>query len=985
LAQEKPFIHFTDEDGLPGKVIRSITKDNNGYLWIGTDNGLSKFDGTNFKNFKKNDGLANDRTWALASDNKNRLFIGCYAGGLSVMEDDKIVRTFKLEPKTNNTIRNLLYSERHNILVIGTDFGIYILKDTTIYSLNHPYNLDTKAPVMGIVEYKQNIYFTAMNVKCGLYKIEINDDNIGQSEIKGFPNSNTDIRFTLNIINDTVYTNINYEILELPINNLLSQRLVYTTEKTFLPWSSCRISDEEILYGGWGGGSFISDLRKFNIRTKELTKSPYNIDFGAITSLVYDEKIQLVWVGTFNGLFALPRTPFEFYDLSKIEDIIDVAILNDIVYILTEKGIYTLKSGELKLFKNQKEISKVILGNRNNLYKDYVHLGMDIFIDHWDVVPKAFAIKNHELYYISSKGTIQIIETGFGKFLPFDSKKFLSDGGNSYYFIPDYQKGRFYRDIEKYEFEILESNGISVSDITDVAKVDDNYFFVSHFRGIFAIKDSKIYTLNESNSDIDNFMSDIDITPNGEVWCISSSGNLFNIGFKDSLFIKRTWNENNSDIVGDNYKWLKFNDSNLYIGTNKCLAVIPTDELYKDEIESYSLYNKFNGYPNISTGDTFIDSEGNLYLFSSEKLIKIQSTFHVKTEAKFVFSKIELNGFHADLNKIEDQILPSTTNKILIESSLIKYPSSKNTVYSYRLNGGNWEKRNYFNLESIRPGNYEIEFEALDNESGYKYHKKVHFEVSAPFYQRAWFVLLIVIMVSILTALLARVRLQTIKNREREKYQNKLQTTTLQIQALQSQMNPHFIFNSLNSIQNFILSSQTKEALIYLGALGKLIRGNLENVSEEFIPLYEEIEFLKNYISIEKLRFKRKLHIDFNNQISDLNLLITPMLIQPVIENAIKHGIAPKEKSGKIIIDLKVNDNLIVVTVHDDGVGRKFKKENANLMHNGKGLELIKKRIDLSNSKYQTTQNTLQIIDLQDKETSAGTKVIITLEIHKDK
>jgi LytS/YehU family sensor histidine kinase len=297
------------------------------------------------------------------------------------------------------------------------------------------------------------------------------------------------------------------------------------------------------------------------------------------------------------------------------------------------------------------------------------------------------------------------------------------------------------------------------------------------------------------------------------------------------------------------------------------------------------------------------------------------------------------------------------------------------------LNEGKWETGNLIFLQSLKPGSYKINCEARDFETSLLYQKNILFTISKPFWLTFWFnaLLTLVVIIAIFGFLKVYFSRQRKQQEERNGINNEL--NDLRIKSLQSQMNPHFIFNSLNSIQNFILSNKSKEAIIYLGSLGKLIRGNLDNVSEEFITLYEEIDFLKNYINIEKLRFKRKVKIELNNHIPDLNLLITPMLIQPLIENAIKHGIAPKASGGKISVNLNLNENLIIVTVQDDGVGRKNK--NNTTKHNSKGLDLIQKRIDLLNSKYKTTNNSINLIDLENEGNPVGTQVILKLATHK--
>ena len=452
----------------------------------------------------------------------------------------------------------------------------------------------------------------------------------------------------------------------------------------------------------------------------------------------------------------------------------------------------------------------------------------------------------------------------------------------------------------------------------------------------------------------------------------------------DSLYITRKFNEQNSNITGDNYKWLKFNKQYLYVGTNKGLNKIPVGQLEKERIVSIAFFNQFNGYSFISAESPVSDSDGNIYVHTATKIIKIKNENIVQPRLSIDFQDINVDGQNYLFDEFNNITLKSSTENIRIKFSVLKMPTAKNIEYRYKVNEGVWEAGNSILLQSMKPGDYNIVCEARDIETSYQYQKTIIFKIGQPFWSSFWFILIVILVISVCVFLFLKVYFTNKKLQQEERSRINNELNDLRIKSLQSQMNPHFIFNSLNSIQNFILSDKSKEAIIYLGSLGKLIRGNLDNVSEEFITLYEEIEFLKNYINIEKLRFKRKLKIEFNNQISDLNLLITPMLIQPLIENAIKHGITPKECGGKISINLNLNENLIIVTVQDDGVGRNIKNNNSTV-HNSKGLDLIKKRIDLLNSKYQTACNSIDFIDLEKEGNPSGTKVVLTLEVHKIK
>ena len=214
---------------------------------------------------------------------------------------------------------------------------------------------------------------------------------------------------------------------------------------------------------------------------------------------------------------------------------------------------------------------------------------------------------------------------------------------------------------------------------------------------------------------------------------------------------------------------------------------------------------------------------------------------------------------------------------------------------------------------------------------------------------------------------------------------NRMNDITLS--ALQSQMNPHFIFNCLNSIKLYTKENNTKEASDYIGKFAKLIRNMLDNSRSDRISLESEIESLKLYIELEAMRFKDKLHynisVDKNLDISFID--IPPLLVQPYIENAIWHGLMPKKEGGNIDIHISQNvaENLLLISITDDGIGRKEStliNSNKQQYHKSMGTAVTGERLALINEKYHSQAN-VSITDVYKNNQPAGTQVTIKLPL----
>ncbi len=214
---------------------------------------------------------------------------------------------------------------------------------------------------------------------------------------------------------------------------------------------------------------------------------------------------------------------------------------------------------------------------------------------------------------------------------------------------------------------------------------------------------------------------------------------------------------------------------------------------------------------------------------------------------------------------------------------------------------------------------------------------------------------------------------------EKKDAEFKATVAEVELKALRAQMNPHFIFNSLNSIGDYILKNDSQAASDYLGKFAKLMRMTLENSDKKAITLAEDIALLKTYLAIERKRFENT--FDFDIEVADDldadEVLLPPMLLQPFVENSIIHGLSTIEKGGKINISFESQNDELVCTVDDNGVGRRSAQTSIRVNgKSSKGVAITQNRIDVLNN----TNNANGLIKIIDKD--AGTKVIVTLPLH---
>jgi len=231
------------------------------------------------------------------------------------------------------------------------------------------------------------------------------------------------------------------------------------------------------------------------------------------------------------------------------------------------------------------------------------------------------------------------------------------------------------------------------------------------------------------------------------------------------------------------------------------------------------------------------------------------------------------------------------------------------------------------------------------------------------------------------------IHLKNSQKRKNKLLKDKLSYDLLQMEmtALRSRMNPHFIFNSLNSIKSFIISNEVEKSVSYLSKFAKLLRYSLNNSAMDFVKLSDEITFLKDYVSLENVRLLNT--IDFKIEIPESvnNMLIPPLIIQPFIENALWHGLSLKKGKGLLQFVVRPIKKSLEIHIIDNGIGREASAIiNKNKPHISKGIYITKERLEIF-SKIHGLSKPFKIVDLKEGDKAVGTEVIIQLPLLNDK
>lgn len=363
--------------------------------------------------------------------------------------------------------------------------------------------------------------------------------------------------------------------------------------------------------------------------------------------------------------------------------------------------------------------------------------------------------------------------------------------------------------------------------------------------------------------------------------------------------------------------------------------------------------------------------------------VQLEDLLEKKKPIPILFDEIRVNGAKSTTNAYSSNLRNLT---FTFKVATLRY--RENIHYEYQLKGyeKGWQKLNYADNQvvynTLPAGEYTFVVRSVNGNTRSK-EISYSFSIAAPYYQRWWFYILIIFLSGIIIASLFVIRIRAIrkKNKQRLKTQQ-MQTDVLEseLKALRSQMNPHFIFNSLNSIQDLILQEDTDASYDYIVLFADLVRSTLNYSNADFIPFEKEIEFLDIYLSLEKLRFKE----DFTYSIDVGNvdgIKVPSMLIQPFIENALLHGLLHKEGSKRLTISFELDEQLTCL-VEDNGIGREKSKEirdRQGQSHESFALEAIQKRLLILNEQLPDSQGSYTFEDLYDEQSPAGTRVRIII------
>ncbi len=919
-GQDVSRYHYTVENGLPSSEVYDIIQDSRGYMWFATDRGVSRFDGYRFRNFTSNDGLTDNTVFKLVEDHKNRIWFITNNAQLCYFLNDSIIPY-----RFNNILQKNILNSKKPLL----SFNISRDETVTVGQYNNGFILiDAAGRIIPDSLTGRNASGNSYRLHAddGRLKYAICKNNPGKDSITiDYTNGNRRLHSAISDASTGYSTALltRDSTLYVALSNLLH---IFSKEGTHIqiamPANVIRLfenDDGTILAGLVQEGLLrISGSRLQN-------RGDFNPNFkGKTVTCVFVDREKNYWYATLeSGVYFQPHNTIETrfaFPESNGQRVTDITGHGNKVFV-------SFMNGEIACFEH-KRLLKTISCNRagepvNPVFeicylpaenKLIVGTATGAFSCNPEDEKTTFRSlplrlntirdmcrNEKDSLYIATIGTITNFQSG---------KTFLLENRVDHIYY-DNQFGLLMGSINgilciRNDSVISFMPGIPQlrSRISGIVRLSADTLAVATIgQGLLLITPHGLRKFTAADGLSTDIINAITIGTGGTLW-LGMNKSVHEVRFQNDSIRVNTYTVAHG-LPSDEVRQIGFYSGLVWAGTPAGIAILDPPRLKRSSIPP----------PVYITGATVNGTPRKPY-----------------TEQRFEYNQ----------------------NVIEIAFTGLSFQSLGNMLYKYKLdgNGGYWNytRNTSVNFTGLEPGTYTFLVAARNTDGVWSTAPaEFRFIIRKPFWRTWWFNLLCMMLLTGIAWLIIRQRIKRLK----EKEALRRRVSESQQKALAAQMNPHFIFNSLNSIQAFVLGDDKEQVLKYINRFSVLMRKSLENSSEQMIPLSSDIEVLCAYLELEKMRFKNRfkfeLYIDPAIRVAET--IIPGMLMQPYVENALKHGILHRtDFDGHISIRLFLENDKLFCSIRDNGIGRAAsEKRNAASLsrHQPMGTAITGERLKL--------------------------------------
>lgn len=953
-AQQLPFRNIQAKDGLPSSEVYFTMQDHQGYLWFGTDAGISRYDGYSFRNYTSSDGLCDNTVFQVFEDHRQRLWCRTIGGCISYFEQERFVSieaSERIRREKGNQLITSLHVDKNDTLWLG-------LANQKILRIAAPYR--EKDLTVFQKEAATLLIFEDGFVYCASRYLSSGSPEQMPVEIR--------IKNTAVSLRDTLPFGFIIRQWQEPNGSIISTgRSLYRLREGRLSLLFEAPGIILSLFEDGSGRIWVGQIDEGLIILEPDEKGSYSIRQQYLKhdrlSYISQDFEGGIWICSLkNGLFYVPRTGIEQYTFGFLNS-------NRMIGITVSAGkiFGATYDGEIVSIEEQHPVNRVgTLQLRSKAINKRIYAaGGDTLL-----------VANVDLEIVDAK-TGRLL-----KYSPGIQTGALTDmtpaGGSEWYLANPV----FVQRIDIRTGAVRDTFSMKGTRLNTLLFRKDT-LWMGCLDGLWSYTRGKLHYYGNERPELKRRIDDIaDMGPGGLLLATRSEGVIYfdgrkcrSIGVREGL---------SSPLCRS---LLPVDSRSAWVGTSNGMNLLRLDPV-----------------PHVSRliahGDGIPASDILQMCFHRGRLCAATSNgiFLVDTAACFSSSAppplLHLLGI-----RIREKLTPIDSvselmynqNTVQFDFIGLSYKSSGRLTYRYRLAGldSAWtaSTATYARYASLPPGSYRFQIAAVNSNGQAGAMQEFAFSIDKPYWKKWWFIASYILLFVVSTVLIIRSRERRARLLARKDAEFKQRLAETELKALRAQMNPHFVFNAIGSIQNFILNNKNDDANKYLIIFAQLIRNVLEQSKEEMITLREETDTLRLYLGLEALRFKNRFqwNIRIDEHCDSAHVLVPPLLLQPFIENALWHGLGTLEKQGELNLTVRAEGEKLVCTIEDNGIGRKAAGELQKNRSKRTSLGTAISRERLASMEQLLGRKTeLEITDLYDESgKSCGTRVKIILPLFR--
>lgn len=935
ISWEYNYAHYGIEKGLPSSETYQVYQDRSGMLWILTDRGIVRYDGFGFQKYTIANGLADNVNFRTVEDAHGSMWFVGYNGLLSIYKNGK------MQPyRYNHVIRKVALKGRN------TNVFIHVNRDGSVV-----YNLLRKKTFVIDKTGKVTSHLESLDTAVCFY--ELDEEVLPQTNnVKDYPVDVFLVRNKQRIAIGKLCLRGSARVKKHKGHYFVMSgyRVYLNREKGFFPVSENQDvialdCDQNFLYIGL----YKNGVKKyrFDPGTRKLTFIEHYLPDYSVSS-VFTDRNGTLWITTLEkGIYALYDQAFQQLKVNgnKLQE--------EVRFICGNK---------------QKVVATFHVGKWQQLYPPYLCKDVGKLIERYNLIPygEGFAFtkgvvdwsdwKDVDDRYIANpihKTDSSLIGK---RMFPIRGIVEMKPGANTFY-----------------DISLLMKEDLPTSNEWSHFASEQKLFLLCE-EGLYSFSVRSRKLVKPYKPVLQRRLDRLKYDPVWGLFVYSTTEGIFRVNMK-------------TDRATEFIPGMKLGKqiSTIFFDEKKRLWIANEEGVYLFVLKNGKPFMRLFLNKNMLSSAEIMDLYAYrdvLYLATKSGVQKIEIRKLKKRKNDNPMKLLAVQAFAKNKELKKSAVYPAKTDLIRIFLSN-KYPEGYNE-YRYRFSeGGTWVRSNKGEIIINNPsaGDYRLEVSYLNRFNHWTYSERIcSFTVEKIIFLRWYFWVLYGILVFVLFYVILKLSIRSVNKK------NFMLNRVVELEqmALSAQMNPHFIFNSLNSIHSFLLYDENEHAEKYLIRFAKLIRQTLSNSRVTYITIEEEVETLQNYILLERMRFKD--HFDFEIA-CDLRVLpsypcIPPMLIQPYVENAIIHGLAKRKEGAKLLVKFYMENEQLKVLIEDNGVGYSESTRNKrDSGHKSYGTQITEERLKSLQSKGKNSF-AVSVSNLDDSDPEfPGTRVILVIPI----